>query len=104
MGRTFNSEGKAMATTIVQISEGQLWGAEETCRVLQASRESLWRLMQQEGFPAALRFDAGNPRSHLRFRAIEILAWVERQQARSVAASRDGGIHAARRPSARATE
>jgi hypothetical protein len=58
------------------------------CRTWQITRKKLHELRQDPTFPAPLRFDPDNPRSHVRFFVHEIRAFLEqRQQLTSEAAA-----------------
>jgi predicted DNA-binding transcriptional regulator AlpA len=67
------------------IEMDKLLEASEVCELLACSKVTLHRRMKQGDFPRPLRLDPANPRSRLRFRAAEIVAWIEEQQARTTA-------------------
>jgi predicted DNA-binding transcriptional regulator AlpA len=81
---------------IQPISECQLGGTPKVCKILDCSRASLWRYMQDPSFPKPLRANPESGRSRLRFRLSEILSWIENQQARTVEAGAGLDIHLSR--------
>jgi predicted DNA-binding transcriptional regulator AlpA len=85
---------------IQPVSECQLGGTPKVCKILDCSRASLWRYMQDPTFPRPLRVNPGSSRSRLRFRLTEILNWIENRQALTTAAAEEGtttlGIHLGR--------
>ncbi len=58
----------------------RLFGMPEMCSCLRTTRNGVHALMKLPGFPVPLRFDPTNPKSRLRFRATEVLAWITAQQ------------------------
>jgi predicted DNA-binding transcriptional regulator AlpA len=74
----------------IPINDGQLGSAREVCSLIGCSRVTLWRLLGTESFPRPIRLAPDSPRSRLRFRMVEIVEWVLRQQALSIDAAEAG--------------
>jgi predicted DNA-binding transcriptional regulator AlpA len=77
----FREEGQMTNPT-----DERLFKTPEMCHRIGTNRQGLAELMKQADFPKPLRFSPNNPKSRLRFRASEVLAWISRQQMLTTAA------------------
>jgi predicted DNA-binding transcriptional regulator AlpA len=65
----------------IDLANERLFDMAELCGRLGTNRQGVARLMKNPSFPAPLRFDPATPKSHLRWRATEVLVWIVNQQA-----------------------
>jgi prophage regulatory protein len=90
-----------MNTMSTAIDKAQLITAPEVDSATRMSRATRYRTMRDDpSFPKPLRQNPASPRSRLKFRLVEVLAWIEQKQAQTTAAQEEGAgsldIHLAR--------